>query len=410
MPKSAYRFCICLLCAIVVAASGCTVGPSLIRGSRTKYNSAVQRTASEEMLLNLVRARYGEPPEFLAVSGITSQVEIDGGISFGNEFGLGSGRWAGSLNGADRPTISLSPLQDEQFTRRFLSPIGLDTIYLFSRNGHRVERVLRLIVDQINGVRNTPDGLGSNGTPAAFVWLAQTLGELAKQQQVEFAYDETSEQVSPLLSAASIQGADVVAALEKGYRFQASGEDKSVVLTAKSKELVLRISPTAIGSPEVEGITELLRLKPGEAFYPLEPAVEGQLKPNLPPAGVFQRLPPTFQEELHVGTRSVEEILHFLCHGVLVPPKHIEAGLVGHQDELPVICPASPSDLLQVHWSRFPPHSAAVTLHYRGHWFYIDDADAASKETFELLLELYNLEIRGGGAASLPLLTLPIGR
>lgn len=49
-------------------------------------------------------------------------------------------------------------------------------------------------------------------------------------------------------------------------------------------------------------------------------------------------------------------------------------------------------------------------MHYQGHWFYIDACDDASKETFELLLKLYNLEIRGGGAGALPVLALPIGR
>jgi hypothetical protein len=51
-----------------------------------------------------------------------------------------------------------------------------------------------------------------------------------------------------------------------------------------------------------------------------------------------------------------------------------------------------------------------VAVRHRGHWFYIDDADRTSKETFELLLELYNLETRGGGAANIPVLTLNAGR
>lgn len=394
----AYHVCIRLLCAMsAVSASGCTVGPSLIQDSRTRYNSAVQRTASEEMLLNLMRARYGEPPEFLAVSGITSQFEVDGGVSFGNEFGLGRGRWGGNLNAADRPTVSLAPLQDEQFTRRFLSPISLETIYNFTRNGRRVESVLRLTVEQINGVRNPWDGLGS--TTSAFNWLAQTLDAFAKAQQVELAYQKTSEQVSPSLESRSIDAQTVLAAVEKGYRFEPSGDDKSLSLTAKGKELVLRVSAPAAGSPEMEGITDLLRLKPGAEFYPLEPALEGQLKPLT-----------EFNRELHISTRSVEEILHFLCHGISVPPKHVEKGLIAHPCEASVHCSDPPSDLLRVHWSTWRPHHAAVAIRYRGYWFYIDDADAASKETFELLLELYNLEIRGGGAATLPMLTLPIGR
>ncbi|MBI1314087.1 hypothetical protein GC176_22555 [bacterium] len=384
-----------LLICISVMSSGCTLGPTLMRSSRTNYNDALQRTASEEMLLNLVRARYGEPPEFLAVSGITSQFEIDGGLSFGTEFGLGSGRWAGNLNAADRPTISLSPIQDEQFTRRFLSPIGLDTIYLFSRNGQRLERVLRLTVDQINGVRNGTDSSQSAGAADAFEWLAATLGELARMQQIELAYQETTEQLSPPLRTGTLTPSDAVAALEKGYRFSPAEENQSVVLTKRGQELVLRFSPDTMVSAEAAAITDLLQLEPGQAAYPLEPAAEGQLKAVT-----------AFHSDLHVSTRSVEEVLHFLSRGVEVPEQHLTRGLA---EALPEdVTPAC--DLLQIGCSKRAPRDSSAAVFWRGYWFSLDAADGRSRETFELLLELYNLEIRGGGASTFPLLTLPVGR
>ena len=43
---------------------------------------------------------------------------------------------------------------------------------------------------------------------------------------------------------------------------------------------------------------------------------------------------------------------------------------------------------------------------YRGHWFYVDDRDISSKSTFNLMLELFNLEIRAGGAQQIPLLAI----
>lgn len=378
-----------LACAALFSATGCTVGPRLLHGSRNKYNAAVQTTASEEMLLNLVRVRYGDPPEFLAVSGITSQFEVNGGISIGTEFGLGDGRLGGNLNSADRPTVTLTPLQDEQFTRRFLSPIRPDTIHLFCRNGQNVERSVRLIVAGVNGVTNNPESESGSQT---FDWLARTLGELARRQQVEFAYEETIDRLSHPLSQDRVQGADVVAAAEKGFEFQRANQDQSVILTRKSQALVLRVAPEVLGSPEVEGIVQILRLKPGQLVYPIQQAIEGQLEDRGDERG-----------ELLVSTRSVEEVLHFASFGVSVPDSHWEQGLVAGGGE-------SANDLLLVQWCKHCPSHASVAVPYRGYWFYIDDADSQSKETFELLLELYNLEIRGGGAAGLPVLTLPVGR
>ena len=38
------------------------------------------------------------------------------------------------------------------------------------------------------------------------------------------------------------------------------------------------------------------------------------------------------------------------------------------------------------------PDRAFVSVHYRGHWFYIDDADLDSKTTFDLLPHLVSLQ------------------
>ena len=48
---------------------GCTLGPRQIHHSRLKYNTAVQQTFQEEILLNLVRLKYREIPEFVSIGG-----------------------------------------------------------------------------------------------------------------------------------------------------------------------------------------------------------------------------------------------------------------------------------------------------------------------------------------------------
>jgi len=52
------------------------------------------------------------------------------------------------------------------------------------------------------------------------------------------------------------------------------------------------------------------------------------------------------------------------------------------------------------------PRTSAVAIKYRGYWFHIDESDLDSKAAFDLLLELFNLEIRAGGRARIPLLTI----
>jgi len=54
------------------------------------------------------------------------------------------------------------------------------------------------------------------------------------------------------------------------------------------------------------------------------------------------------------------------------------------------------------------PQDAAVRVRYRGHWYFIDDADLESKSTFALLIQLLSLQ-SGATAGGAPVLTLPIG-
>jgi hypothetical protein len=60
-----------------------------------------------------------------------------------------------------------------------------------------------------------------------------------------------------------------------------------------------------------------------------------------------------------------------------------------------------------------PPRNAGVAVHYRGYWFYIDDADHATKSTLTLLRPARRLDLgRAGGESRSggPVLTLPVGR
>ena len=98
--------------------------------------------------------------------------------------------------------------------------------------------------------------------------------------------------------------------------------------------------------------------------------------------------------------------------GVEVPEEHVAKGLATvTRDETG--CPFDWQRVLdgsfQVKVSKQPPHNAAVSVKYRGYWFYIDDRDYRSKTTYLTLLKIAALQTRLGGGESLPVFTIPIG-
>ncbi len=100
--------------------AGCatTVGPRVLTNSQTDYNNAVQKVVSEEVLLNIVRRRYYEAPQFVAVANITTQITNSVGVGVSgsgqfirggagpnsNVYGVGA---SGAYNFSDLPMISI---------------------------------------------------------------------------------------------------------------------------------------------------------------------------------------------------------------------------------------------------------------------------------------------------------------
>jgi len=74
---------------VVVLLSGCTTfGPRVILKSHIEYNKAVEQVIQEELLLNIVRRRYYEAPQFVTVSNINTTMGTTAGISGGTAFGV----------------------------------------------------------------------------------------------------------------------------------------------------------------------------------------------------------------------------------------------------------------------------------------------------------------------------------
>ena len=148
----------------LIILGGCSqLGPKFIEGSRTDYNIVMGETESEQMLLNLVRLRYGDAPYFLEATALNTQFLFSPSAEAGSTFDLnGNTTYAikGKLAYEEKPTVTYSPLRGEDFVRQILSRISLETILLLDSSGWSTERVLRLCVENINGLDNASRASG----------------------------------------------------------------------------------------------------------------------------------------------------------------------------------------------------------------------------------------------------------
>ena len=164
-----------LLCVLFAGAAGCSsMGPVMIRGDRFNYNEAGAQWTKEQLLLNIVRLRYGEPAYFMELSSVLSQYTLHGRANFStwwNDLSVWSSAamravygvdgdpseqtsWGANVSYTDRPTITYTPLQGEEFAKRLMTPIDRVTIIYLAEAGWEIGRLLGCCVQRINGIPN----------------------------------------------------------------------------------------------------------------------------------------------------------------------------------------------------------------------------------------------------------------
>jgi hypothetical protein len=328
---------------------------------RADYNEAINQTEDEQMLLSIVKGRYGETFSLLAVSGVAANVRFR--TSAGAEFGLGPEKnYIGELTpfsaGAayeENPTITYTPVQGEKYLRQLMSPISLNTLVLIIRTATYPAKYITALVNRINDMTN-PDFLeGSSLAPdprfQRFVRLIEELDQAGVIQLVEdpregvpfdvlitgYAPDH-NEKVSEYLALLGLP-----------------------MPTEKSEDIVVPVYFAAKGG-ELGGIA--------------------------------------------ISTRSTFDLLEILRAAIEIPPEHAGAGVT-----LNYPGPGLAGKDICIHASKDKPKRAAVAVRHRGYWFYVNDTDMHTKLFYILVRTMWSTSIAAAAdQRTAPVLTIPVSR
>jgi hypothetical protein len=419
MSTSIARGIVALLAGLVYG--GCTtLGPQALDQTRLQYNEVVKRTTEEQLLLNIVRLRYTDTPSSLAVTGIAAQFERSQSVQivpFFTAAGADVNRsfatvlpGAGALS-ADRPTISLTPLDDQEFTRKLFTPLPLDGVVYLAKTTWPIATVFRLYLENLNWVPNAQTASGPTPRQAPevseFLHGMAVLQLLQDRAEIVFGVDEREERLAGPLPAVAVTARDVMEAAKNGFEYRPDENSATWSLVKKAPHPVLRIDPQALESPEVQDFVRVFHLKPGLTQYDITEEALSPFPSTFPSDGVTS---------LDLETRSLLQALYYVSHGVDIPQEHAKGGLVTvtlDAHDQPFDWVALMRSFFSVHSAKIksnePPANAHVAVQYKSYWFYIDDRDQETKSTFSLLMELARLELAGRPGPG-PQLTLPIGR
>lgn len=402
----------------IALLAGCMSGPRALQETRLHYNEVIKATSEQQLLLNIVRLRYTDTPSSLTVANVAAQFELVRQFQL-NPFFAASGAepnrsYAAVLpqagvTSADRPTFSLVPIDDAEFTRKLFTPLTLDGVLYLAKTTWPIGTVFRLYLENLNWVPNAQ--LASGPTPptappfANFVRGVLALQELQTRGQAVFSTEERFEAAGGPIPASGVNAASVIEAAKNGYELRPAEDGNTWMLGKKIRQPVLYLDPAALNSPEAREFTDAFGLRRGLAKYDITvDTLEPFARTDLPGGNTI----------IDLETRSLLQAMYFISHGVSIPPEHQASGIA----RTTITASGDAFDwhqvtkgLFRAHWSKgdAPPATAHVAAFYHGYWFYIDAADHDTKATFSLLMELSRLDLQSK-TGDRPLLTLPLSR
>ena len=335
--------------------TGC-VSPVAMHRAVLEYDWTVNRIETELLLLNIARTRYHEPIHFTAVSNIAATFDFR--VNTGMMGLLAGSPGADSLSltlgssAAENPTVTIIPIQGEEFTTRLLTPITEKTILSLGQQEIDPAILFRLVSQGII--------LEDNEGRRRF---------LSNQPRRKEEYREFRRRVMHLSSLHSKRHLFI-----GPLQFTDGGQRQT------GRIVMTNYDPNTLSDNEREALN-----RKAERFNEQHLLVDIQPDPQ---GGDF----PMFGQ---IKLRSFKAILEFIGRGISEEPEFHVA-----PDPRTGSVAVNPARTLTIRESRTQPEAAIISAQKRGLWYYIDQESAKGEsfdrwnhEAFDLLYQLYHFTV-----------------
>jgi hypothetical protein len=220
-----------------------------IARSTTEFNLVAEKAGNEMLLLNIVRASKRRPMYFTSIG------KLNGNKTF--EYGTGGvsipfGRIGGGLDGSysiapsagykNSPAFDVTVLNTKEFTNGIMTPVSMEMIEYYWRQGWHKEMLLHLFIRRINP--NNPNDMNdTTGKPNVYINYPGDRNEFKRfQKQIQDWEWDIEEKVN----ATSIGEVDANEALQLQNLIEAqkagftltTGKDKKIKLCLNKVEYV----------------------------------------------------------------------------------------------------------------------------------------------------------------------------
>ena len=365
-------------------ASGCASSRVALDHAVLAYDRTTADSVSKELLLNIARASQNQPMHFTTVSSIaaTYRFGVTGGVGPALT-GEHSGWLLPFVSGTaeENPTISIAPMQGEEFTQRLLTPFQEQKLTLLLRQGYDVDGLFRLMGAEIRLEGDRPGNLVvSHNTPTdrdGYVIFRRVVAHLSAIQDHQALY------VEPLHFQYSWTVPEDSVTPET---FQATYKEFSVTYDAEKK--LYRVSKRINGrvmisnyDPDTLSNEERARLHEEAEQVPFNDVLI-----DIRPGHVGG------EYALHgrLRLRSFHEILTFLGRGIEEEPEYDVPADV----RSPIIS-ENPSETLQILEARRLPPGVGLSVELNGLQYAVRPQTGYqwNRKVFSLLYQLFQMSM-----------------
>ncbi|MDP3426428.1 MAG: hypothetical protein Q8S17_03505 [Humidesulfovibrio sp.] len=349
MTRSARLLLCTLLLFSALLLGGCaSIGPGSVSRDRFDYNVALTDSWKRQVLLNVVKLRYVEPISFVEVGQIVAGYTMETGGTL-----AGTGTYYDRVPSTfkdnvavnvgvtskytDRPTITYTPMTGKAFLKSVMLPIPVQNIMQNIQSGASADILLTTSAATINGLRN--EGVTTAGFRPADGRFLRAVGLLRSLQ---------------------------LAGMLRINMHGKNSAEGAVTLGFPKGELPQEIRT------QIDEFKALLGLDPTRNSFHVV-AGHGSDDPG----------------EIAINCYAIMQILASLSIRVDVPEADMKAGRAtpGLQTDSTRLNPLG----ARIRSGASEPVEPFTSVRFRGHWFWVDDSDMATKRLFSFILMAFTL-------------------
>lgn len=387
--------CLSLTILCMSFLSGC-LSPITLTRATIAYDEAITESQSKQLLVNIARAQHHQPIHFTGVSNVAATFDFRFTAGATPALTGDASRTILPVVGgsvAENPTISIAPIEGEEFTQRLLTPFHEAKLTLLLRQGIDIDLLLRLMAKELRlGHRDGAVAYRNNPSDkVGYEMFRQVVLHLSAIQDHNSLYVEPlSVERSWTIPADSIT-AEGFKALEQEYQVAYHAPDKTFTLRKQVEggTLITNYDPNLLSREERARLqSENERGLTHDVTFDIRP---GHFGGEWPLKGDFR-------------LRSFNAMLNFLGLSIAEEPEyHVE------KDRRTPDVAENPVKTMDLIMSPSALSGVDLTMKSHGHYYAVNTTGPQARwnrEAFKLLSQLFQMTVTEIPRAGVPSITI----